>query len=104
LALEESVDAIHGFGGLAIAAHIDRQRFGLLGQLGFIPDGLALDAVEVSGDPSGSWNEFPVLRSSDAHVLCDVGKRSTCFVVEEATFEEIAKALRNEGGRGIIQE
>jgi hypothetical protein len=61
--LEQTVNAIHDCGGLAIASHIDRQRFGLVGQLGFIPDGLPLDAVEVSPRSSvTSWNPFPVGR------------------------------------------
>jgi len=34
---------------LVIAAHVDRESFSIIGQLGFIPPSLALDAVEVSG-------------------------------------------------------
>jgi predicted metal-dependent phosphoesterase TrpH len=101
--LEETVNAIHDAGGLAIAAHIDRERFGLIGQLGFIPEGLPLDALEVSPRASiANWNGFPVVSSSDAHFLNDIGKSSTCFLLEEATLEEIAKALRNEDGRRIV--
>lgn len=47
LPLEKTVDIIHSLGGLAIASHIDREGFGILGQLGFIPEGLPLDAVEI---------------------------------------------------------
>jgi len=32
-----AVDEIHRAGGLAIAAHVDRERFGMVGQLGFVP-------------------------------------------------------------------
>lgn len=101
--LEETVNSIHDSGGLAVAAHIDRERFGLIGQLGLIPEGLPLDAVEVSSRSSiRSWNDFAVVGFSDAHFLSDIGKSSTCFLLEEATLEEIAKALRNEGGRRIM--
>lgn len=101
--LEETVNAIHDAGGLAIAAHIDRERFGLMGQLGFIPDGLPLDALEVSPRSSiTAWNGFPVVSSSDAHSLKDIGLSSTCFLLEEATLEDIAKALKNEDGRRIV--
>jgi len=102
--LEETVQAIHGAGGLAIAAHIDRERFGLVGQLGFVPEGLPIDAVEVS--PHGSveaWADYNVVTFSDAHILRDIGRSSTLFLVEEATLEEIGKALRNEDGRGILK-
>ncbi len=102
--LEETVNAIHETGGLAIAAHIDRERFGLIGQLGFIPEGLPLDGLEVSPRASIAdyWNGLPVVSSSDAHFLNDIGKSSTCFLLEDATLEEIAKALKNEDGRGIV--
>jgi predicted metal-dependent phosphoesterase TrpH len=103
--LEQTVNAIHDCGGLAIASHIDRERFGLVGQLGFIPDGLPLDAVEVSPRSSvTSWNPFPVVRFSDAHSLNDIGRSFTCFLLEEATLDEITKALRDAEGRTIVKQ
>jgi PHP family Zn ribbon phosphoesterase len=105
--LEETVQAIHDAGGLAIAAHIDRERFGLVGQLGFVPEGLPVDAVEVSADASvEAWEagvDCNVVTFSDAHVLRDIGTSSTSFLLEEATLEEIGMALRNEDGRGVLE-
>jgi 3',5'-nucleoside bisphosphate phosphatase len=102
LALEKVVGLIHDFGGLAIAAHIDRQRFGIIGQLGFVPEGLKLDAVEVSpGASIEEWDDFPVITSSDAHSLKDIGRSSTSFFAEGASVEEMGKALRTENGRRI---
>jgi len=102
LTLEEVVDAIHDFGGLAIASHIDRPSFGLIGQLGFIPQGLKLDALEVSPRSSiKERNDFPVITSSDAHSLKDIGRSSTSFFVEGPGIEEIHKALRKENGRRV---
>ncbi|MBI5188431.1 MAG: PHP domain-containing protein, partial [Nitrospirae bacterium] len=37
LSVNKIVETIHSLGGLAIAAHIDREGFGIIGQLGFIP-------------------------------------------------------------------
>jgi len=99
LTLEQVVDAIHATGGLAIAAHVDREGFGLIGQLGFIPPALALDALEVSPRVSpAAWNDrwptaFPVITSSDAHRLADIGKSSTTFRTREASFRDIGSAL-----------
>ena len=105
LAVEQVVGAIHQFGGLAVASHIDRERFGIIGQLGFIPEGLGLDAVEVANSSLREWDyAYPVVASSDAHYLEDVGRNSTCFEVERASFDEIAKALNSEGGRRIVTE
>jgi hypothetical protein len=105
LSVEQVVGAIHQFGGLAIASHIDRERFGIIGQLGFIPEGLGLDAVEVADASLSQWDyAYPVVASSDAHYLEDVGRNSTSFEVEDASFEEIARALKCEGGRRIVTD
>jgi predicted metal-dependent phosphoesterase TrpH len=103
LTLEQIIDAIHQFAGLAVASHIDRQRFSLIGQLGFIPKGLKLDAVEVS-NPSSVRQEYdyPVVTFSDAHFLEDIGKNSTCFMIEDASVQEISKAFRCELGRMVV--
>ena len=103
LSVEQIVDAIHERSGLAVASHIDRERFGLIGQLGFIPKGLKLDAIEVS-NPGTATKEYgyPVINSSDAHFLDAIGRNPSCFMVEEASFEEIGKALRQELGRRIL--
>ncbi|MEJ2701632.1 MAG: PHP domain-containing protein [Sedimentisphaerales bacterium] len=102
LTVEQLVNAIHECSGLAIASHVDRERFSLIGQLGFIPDGLRLDAVEVSR-PSAMAQQYgyPVVTFSDAHFLVDIGANCTCFMLEELSTNEIRRALRNEMGRSL---
>ncbi len=103
LTLEQIIDAIHQWGGLAVASHIDRQRFSLIGQLGFIPKGLKLDALEVSTPaPAKQEYDYPVVTSSDAHFLEDIGKSYTCFMIEDTSVQEIGKALRQELGRMVV--
>jgi predicted metal-dependent phosphoesterase TrpH len=103
LTVEGVVNAIHERSGVAIASHIDRERFGLIGQLGFIPEGLNLDALEVSR-PSSINQEYgySMVTFSDAHFLEDIGNSWTCFMIEDASVDEIRKALRNEMGRRIV--
>jgi PHP family Zn ribbon phosphoesterase len=106
--LEEVIRLIHSWGGLAIASHIDREAFSIVGQLGFIPKNLPLDALEIS--PRVSLEEakktyvydYPITRSSDAHYPDDIGKGFTNFLLEEASLAEIKKALKNEDGRKLI--
>jgi len=103
ITLERLVDLIHERDGLAIAAHVDREGFGIIGQLGFIPAGLPLDALELA-DPSQrqripQGNRFPFITSSDAHKLEDVGRRSTLFRMEAANTAEIRRCLAGEEGR-----
>lgn len=102
LTIEEVVGAIHDFGGLAIASHVDRPSFGLIGQLGMVPEGLELDALEVSPlARARKWGGFPVVTSSDAHCLKDIGRSYTSFFAQGGSLEEIGKALHGEGGRRV---
>jgi predicted metal-dependent phosphoesterase TrpH len=103
LTVEQVVDVIHQQSGLAIASHVDRERFSLIGQLGFIPKGLSLDAVEVSRLSSINQEYgYPVVTSSDAHFLEDIGCNYTYFMIEDLSVSEIRKALHNEMGRSIV--
>lgn len=109
LPLEEIVNLIHGFGGLAISSHCDREGFGLIATLGFVPEGLPLDALEIS--PKMNIKKacealpqvcgFALITSSDAHFLSDIGRVSTTFWIEQGKVSEIGKALKNEEGRRV---
>ena len=103
LTLDEVVRTVHEFGGIAIASHVDRPSFSVLSQLGFIPDGLGLDGVEVcSDDVPGLPEGMPVVNSSDAHRPEDIGARCTRFLLERATSPEIGLALARKKGRRIL--
>jgi PHP family Zn ribbon phosphoesterase len=111
LSSEKVVDLIHGFNGLAIASHVDRQAFGIFGQLGFIPARLKLDALEISKRTDFSavrkkfpqCREFPLITSSDAHYLGDVAAVETRMLMAEPTFNELRKALCGAEGRRILE-
>jgi 3',5'-nucleoside bisphosphate phosphatase len=106
LPLGEVVDLIHRLNGLAIASHIDREGFGIIGQLGFIPDDLCLDALEISApekkDKLSLTRDFPMVVSSDAHFLDDIGRKRTRFLVEEVSIEELRKSFKGEAGRKVF--
>jgi PHP family Zn ribbon phosphoesterase len=92
---------------LVIAAHVDRQSFSIIGQLGFIPHALVLDAVEVSAQMTTDeakerfpdCRNYPIVTGSDAHGPEDIGKRFTCLTVEDGSVAEIKKALTGRDGR-----
>ncbi len=112
LMLDEVVDAIHQRNGLAVAAHVDRVSFSILGQLGFIPPGLKLNALEISSamtpsEARGRFEEcrkFPLLTSSDAHSPEQIGRVFTHLLVERACWSELAKALASIDGRKVLYE
>jgi hypothetical protein len=112
LSIEQVVDSIHGLDGLAIASHVDRENFGIFGQLGFVPEGLHLEAMELSRNTSceegryrlGQHGHYAFVRSSDAHSVEEIGAVSTAFWLGEATTGEIKKAFRAEDGRRVVWE
>jgi PHP family Zn ribbon phosphoesterase len=106
MSIEEVVDLTHQFNGIAIAAHVDREGFSIISNLGFIPEGLKLDALEIIEpskiDKINKGRDFVFITSSDAHFINDIGKRYTCFIMKESTFEEIRKCLTGENGRKVV--
>lgn len=104
--LEQLVDMIHEFDGLAVASHVDRESFSVIGHLGFIPKGISFDALELM-DPSRR-TMFPLpdgsifITSSDAHYPWEIGNRWTTMILESPCFEEIKRALRCEESRRVI--
>lgn len=107
LRLKEIVDKIHQFNGLAIASHIDREAFSIISQLGFIPEDIGLDAVEVSSKSKiqslkTQISNLPVVSFSDAHRIEEIGRNTTDFILEEVSISEIKKALLHQKGREVI--
>lgn len=110
LRLHLLVKHTHERGGLSITSHIDRPSFSILGQLGFIPDDLGLDAVEISARADrtavqtqmAGMGRHAFISSSDAHYLKDIGSASTVFRLAAPTMAEIRLALSAEHGRKIV--
>ena len=112
LPIDSLVDKIHQLGGLAIPAHIDRESFSVLSQLGFIDENARFNALEISkrvGIRQGRERyaelaRYAFLTSSDAHYLRDIGTSTTPFLLEEPTFEEIKMAVSGQNGRQILED
>jgi predicted metal-dependent phosphoesterase TrpH len=112
LSLLEIVEKAHHLDGICISSHVDRPSYSLIGQLGFIPEDLHLDAVEVSyrvpldkalTEVPGIKN-YPCVTSSDAHFPRDIGKAWTEFILAAPTLEEIRMALEGIDGRRILND
>jgi len=105
------VEKAHHLKGICISSHVDRPSYSLIGQLGFIPEDLHLDAVEVSyrvplksapNEVPGIKN-YPCVTASDAHFLDDIGKVYTEFILDAPNLEEIRMALTGTDGRRIVK-
>jgi predicted metal-dependent phosphoesterase TrpH len=110
IGIDEVVERIRRYGGLAIAAHIDREGFGIIGQLGFIPPDLKLDALEVSyrvplAEAKARFPEYAqyaMVQSSDAHSVTEIGRGSTVLALKEPTLAELKLAFAGRGGRRVV--
>lgn len=107
--VDEIVAEIRDLGGLAVPAHVDKVHAGLLGVLGFMPEGMACDAVEVSPrySAAAAREKFPsiggraIVRSSDAHRLAEIGESGTFAWMMSRSLDEIGKALSGLEGRRL---
>jgi predicted metal-dependent phosphoesterase TrpH len=109
LGVMDTLRIIHDIGGIAIACHIDREAFSILTQLGFIPESLEFDALELSWRTTmkkaeslyHDYERYPWITASDAHYLDDIGRIFTEFLIHEPTFDEMRLALMGKDGRGV---
>lgn len=108
--VEQIETFVHSLAGLFIPAHVNRSAYSLISQLGFVPDDLKTDALELSKHVTVEKfvSQYPYLsskqfiRSSDAHFLRNIGEVITGFFLEEASFQEIKMALMGVDGRKVI--
>ncbi|MDR2006169.1 MAG: PHP domain-containing protein [Acidaminococcales bacterium] len=98
-------------GGVCVASHIDRPAYSLLTYFGFIPPGLGLAAVELSGAGLRAGGEqkyaaltggLPCITNSDAHVMDDfLGGPKNHIYMKEPVIGEFKLALAAAGGRMV---
>ncbi len=112
-ALDQSIgqieEKVHQLGGIFIPAHINRTANGLISQLGFVPDDLKYDALEISKHISLPkfllQNPFlkskTFIQSSDAHFIKNLSEVWTTFSLEDLSFNEILMALHGTNGRKV---
>ena len=108
LPVEKVVSGVREMDGLPIAAHVDRRAFGLLANLGFIPEGLALAALEIThrttpGEVKAKYPQlrnWPLIISGDAHRLSEM-RASTRVALYEPSVHELELALSGEEGHKI---
>jgi 3',5'-nucleoside bisphosphate phosphatase len=93
--------------GIIYPAHIDRQSYSIIRILGFIPDNLTINAVEIALDYEKAVDQYrflkggkySVIRASDAHDIDQLGNKLTYLNIEKPLFEELKKAIEKSDGR-----
>ncbi|HPK53753.1 MAG TPA: PHP domain-containing protein [Smithellaceae bacterium] len=111
LSIDKLLNLIHEFHGLAVAAHIDRESFSVLSQLGFIDEKIKFDALEIT--PATGFQQarikykelssYSFIISSDAHFLKDIGTAMTKVLLRNASLTELKMAFTGQNGRHVLE-
>jgi 3',5'-nucleoside bisphosphate phosphatase len=109
MALDEAISKVHELGGIVIPAHVDRPSFSLLSNLGFVPEGIDVQGLEVTPRfiPSSGFRQWPQLKAwclivnGDAHRLQEIQHR-TLLKISAPVVQEISLALQGMEGRKVV--
>ncbi|MDY0103569.1 MAG: PHP domain-containing protein [Lentimicrobium sp.] len=113
-ALTQSIDQVeaevHRLKGIFIPAHINRPKYSLISQLGFVPPDLRADAFELSKHISkeefikqfGYLGNRTFISNSDAHQPDLIGENFTILQMESPSFDEFRQAIAGTNGRRVM--
>jgi 3',5'-nucleoside bisphosphate phosphatase len=101
ISMNDAVSWAKEHGGLVIPSHIDSPTFSIISQLGYVPDHVSFDALEVAKMERLARivafvhaKDLPIVTFSDAHYLKDVGRRRISLSMETPSFEGVVQGLR----------
>lgn len=96
LSIERIKEETENRGGVCIAAHIDREKNGIVAILGCVPKELSFRTLELSRSAAEyeKDGEYKYISDSDAHYLTDIAEKGSYIELEELTVREILKKLR----------
>ena len=111
LSFEDAAQKVQDLGGLFIPAHVNRKAFGLIENLGLVPDGVNIKALEISrhikpGEAYSSYPQikgYPLIQNGDVHFINEF-LGSSKYSVEKPNLLEIMLAILHENGRSLIIE
>lgn len=94
IGINEAVYIVRSFGGILIPAHIDRDSYSVLSNLGFFPKDLYVSVVEYTknADIEKLTSKNPILKSkkhiidSDAHYLEDMKEKKEYIDIYDSDF------------------
>jgi len=107
ISIENVIDMIRNERGISILAHVDKPVYSIISNLGFIPEFLYYDAIEISRNksPEKFWQEYPYLRdkpliiSSDAHFINDIMMPMTFIGLNNFSWDGFKDAILNKNIR-----
>jgi 3',5'-nucleoside bisphosphate phosphatase len=102
ISIDEVFKLVNSFGGVVIPAHIDRESYSVLSNLGGIPENLEINYLELSKacnleefkKKNPNLNNYNFIKSSDAHNLGSILERESFIEVEDINAVRLIKALK----------
>ena len=102
LPLVDLLDLVGAHGGVSIPAHVEAPPYGLLVNLGMVPAELAGSLLEISYAARApqvlkdfpDLKRHPLLSSSDAHYLKDIGRARVVFEAPSPSLNGLVAAAR----------
>lgn len=91
LSINSLYDLVKTAGGIFIPAHVDRDSYSVLTNLGFIPDDIDIKYIELSKrveyikgylESRPELGKYKIFRDSDAHYLEDISERLNCLDID----------------------
>lgn len=109
LSFDEAAKLVNKLGGLFIPAHVNRKAFGLIANLGIVPQDVEIKALEISRHitPSQAYmtypqiKGYPLIQNGDVHYINEF-LGSSNYLLETPNLEEIYLAIQHENGRSLI--
>lgn len=75
--IDEIFSIVKRNNGIVIPAHVNRQAYGMVGVLGFIPNNLDINYIEISDKNfinDKIYKDYKIIQNSDAHRLADISE------------------------------
>lgn len=102
LSIAELLELVRCHGGALIPAHVEEAPYGLLVNLGLIPDELAGAVLEISCASSAEQAlaafpgllGHPLISNSDAHYLKDIGRARTVYEAASPALADLLASAR----------
>lgn len=102
LSIDEVFDTVEKLGGAVVPAHVDRESFSIISNLGMVPDYLNIKYLEISKDcvineflnKNPYLSTYNFLRSSDAHNLGKILEKESSIELKEISIECLIESLK----------
>lgn len=102
IGIEEAVKIVRSLGGVAIPAHVDRNSYSIISNLGTVPDSLEVSYLEISHtcntqdflQSNPGLETYNFIRNSDAHRLGDILERESYIELDDKSVHNLIDKLR----------